>query len=118
MLEEHKHRRWTGTYDLAFDHHFTHESLESSAKINCCICRVVLAKFKSRPHAEYDPLPSKVVAEKKAPAFTRASLLYARQWKAYRLDVKMNEVYDSELVGSFMLEELCMSLHPSFYKSN
>lgn len=104
MLEQHKNYRWKGTYDLSFDHHPTRQSLDDSAKDNCCICRVVLDKFKARPETErggkgYGEAEGRELS-------THASLSYDREWIAYRLDVKLGERWKGELVGSFFLKEL------------
>jgi len=105
MLEKHKNYRWKGTYDLAFDHHPSQKSLQDSANENCCICRVLLSKFKARPEADHEP-QDQPAGKKREPFFTQASLSYNRQWSAYRLDVKLNERYNLERVGSFFLKEL------------
>ncbi|KUJ09351.1 HET-domain-containing protein [Mollisia scopiformis] len=105
MLEKHINYRWKGTYDLAFDHHRTHQSLKDSAKENCCICRVLLSMFKSRDDADHESHTS-IAGKKKEAFFTQASLTYNRQWEAYRLDFRLNQQYNLERVGSFLLKQL------------
>jgi hypothetical protein len=109
MLEKHAHYRWKGTYNLAFDHHPNHKSLEDSAKENCCICRVLLSKFNTRPDAYKESRNH--IAGKKREAFTQASLSYNPQWTGYRLDIRLNERENLERVGSFFLKELRKSVH-------
>jgi hypothetical protein len=110
MLEKHINYRWTGTYDLEFDHHPNEKSLANSAKENCCICRVLLSKFKIRPDA--DNKSQNYIARKKREAFfTQASLSYDRQWSAYRLDIRLNERYNLERLGNFFLKVLRKSVH-------
>jgi hypothetical protein len=102
VLEKHDNYRWKGTYDLTFDHHPNQESLQASAEKDCCICRALLSKFNTQNS----------IAGKKREAFlTQASLSYDRQWSAYRLDIKLNEQYNLERVGSFLLTELRKSVH-------
>lgn len=105
MLEKHARYRWKGTYDLAFDHHPDHESLKNSAKEKCCICRVLLSKFSNRSDADHVSRDENV-GKKRKTNFTLASLTYNRQWGAYRLDIRLNEQYNSERVGSFFLKEV------------
>lgn len=112
MLEKHKNYRWKGTYDLAFDHHESLKSLDKSAKEECCICRVLLAKFKSRPDSEHENSQPAIALRKSKAFFTHASLTYARQWSAYRLDIRLNERYEKERVGSFLLKQLRKSIRP------
>ncbi|KAE8444136.1 hypothetical protein EG329_000824 [Mollisiaceae sp. DMI_Dod_QoI] len=111
MLEKHTNYRWKGTYDLAFDHHPDHKSLKVSAIENCCICRVLLSKFNTRPDADNESQNDKAGKKKREAFFTQASLSYNRQWSAYRLDIKLNERYNLERVGSFFLKELRKFVH-------
>jgi hypothetical protein len=41
MLRGQTGREWRGTFDLHFKHHPTLYSLERSAAMSCCICRVI-----------------------------------------------------------------------------
>jgi hypothetical protein len=112
VLEEHDNYRWKGTYDLAFDHHRDQESLQASAKKDCCICRALLSKFNTLLRADDKSQNSIAGKKREAKSFlTQASLSYDRQWSAYRLDIKLNEQYNLERVGSFLLTELRKSVH-------
>lgn len=41
MLRGQTGRQWRGTYDIHFSHHPTLYSLERSATMSCCICRII-----------------------------------------------------------------------------
>jgi len=114
MLEKHTNYRWKGTYDLKFHHHPNYKSLENSAQEKgCCVCRVLLFKFHSRPDAESQNYTAP--GKRTEAFFTQASLTYNRQWSAYRLDIRLNKQYDLELVGSFFLKQILKELGKSFH---
>lgn len=112
VLEEQKNYRWKGTYDLAFGHHRDQESLQASAKNGCCICRALLSKFNTLRRADDKSQNSIAGKKREVKSFlTQASLSYDHQSSAYRLDIKLNEQYHLERLGSFLLKELCKSAH-------
>jgi hypothetical protein len=41
MLRGQTGRQWRGTFDIHFNHHSTLYSLERSAAMSCCICRII-----------------------------------------------------------------------------
>ncbi|KAH6708824.1 heterokaryon incompatibility protein-domain-containing protein [Leptodontidium sp. MPI-SDFR-AT-0119] len=102
MLKKHANQQH---YGLAFDHQPSLESLIESAKENCCICRVLLAKFKTiQPYAVLGK--SMARPGKTEAVLTQASLTYNREWAAYRLDIRLNQRHNLERVGSFFLKQL------------
>lgn len=107
MLEQHKNSRWKGSYDLFFEHHADKESLEISARQNCCICRtvcqIVVSKIPSSQHENHDIL-SPTPGAWEDHWFTQASLFYVSKNESYRLDFKLNRQYNFDRAGSFLLK--------------
>lgn len=101
MLSCHKGFHWRGTYDLEFDHHSTPQELLFYAEQNCCICRVLLEKWKKVRSAE---IPTNIDADpERHRCFLRAGLKFDREWGVYRLGFKLR---NNENIGNFALKQL------------
>ncbi|KAF2766267.1 HET-domain-containing protein [Teratosphaeria nubilosa] len=93
MLRGQQGRQWRGTFDLHFDHHKHARSLETSAEMGCCICRVL---WEEHQNAGLD-----VTQEADQDFATRAFLSEVLKRRgAYRLDFKMGDCR----LGTFFLE--------------
>jgi hypothetical protein len=101
MLSQHEGFHWRGTYDLEFDHHTSVQDLLYSAEQNCCICRVLFAKWKKvkppEASADTDADPER------QRHLLRAGLKFDRKWGVYRLGFRLK---NNENIGNFALKHL------------
>jgi hypothetical protein len=123
MLRGQTGRQWRGTFDLHFNHHSDLYSLERSARMGCCICRIIwdeltehsqgqnLAKaIQRRLRSPRDPDPQLNSTETNSTLqqqsyFVRAFLSHIHgQRSLYRLDFRLVD-FDSKILATFLLEQ-------------
>ncbi|KAF2446693.1 HET-domain-containing protein [Karstenula rhodostoma CBS 690.94] len=125
MLRGQTGRQWRGTFDIHFNHHQTLYSLERSATMSCCICRIIwdeltekyqgtkLAKVLQknlRTSSNVDhllELHRKQTDSERQVQFVRAFLSELQGGQdndLYRLDFRLVES-DSKRLATFLLEK-------------
>ena len=123
MLRGQTGRQWRGTFDLHFNHHSTLYSLEGSARMGCCICRIIWDELTE--HSQGENLARTIRRHLRSPQnlnrrlnssqtnsnsqleshFVRAFLSHVHgQRGLYRLDFRLVDL-DSKRLAPFLLEQ-------------
>jgi hypothetical protein len=123
MLRGQNGRQWQGTYDLHFSHHSTVYSLERSAAMGCCICRVIWdelteneqgEKFAKvlQKHLRSPSYLDRLLGTLQATDGAERSIYFVRAFLSelssprglYRLDFRLVDS-DSKRLATFVLEQ-------------
>jgi len=123
MLRGQTGRQWRGTFDLHFNHHSTLYSLERSARMGCCICRIIWDELTE--HSQGENLARAIQRRLRSPLdldrrlnstqtngnsqqqsyFVRAFLSHVHgQRGLYLLDFRLVD-FDSKRLATFLLEQ-------------